>query len=365
MPNPLPDLNLRRFTSSSSHDPPLPPFTPRHGKISDTFVSDRSCNSKKFDAGRKPLLGAICSVFQALVSDRHTIFGNGISLDQAKVLAALAKPRTFRAGEVLCVEGANVSDFVVVIRGRFSERIMGDEYQVREMGSVINEVGLLGGLEKGRALITCDMADSVVASIPYHKFHGFLEKESPVLRDKVLDFVRGVLFPELMAIEASRMSHASAVLLQCAMRQYRAARELKRRRTQVHLRSALIIQRIWRKYVPRLAAWRVMRRPFGLRLQCAVRTLIARRKAARQQEIKDVNAHYLCNLEPIIAMQILVRMRRRLLAVQARSEFVKKKRPPGISRSCVSAFLSLVLSLSYTCIHTHICSRGRRSAFTN
>ena len=124
------------------------------GRTSENFVADRSCNfSKKTFAEKKPALQSICAVFQELCDDGDCVFGHGVTKEQAKVLAALAKPVQIRKGEVLCDEGEPVSNFVVVINGEFTEHVVASEVKIRGRGSVIGEIGLLDGLNKGHATV--------------------------------------------------------------------------------------------------------------------------------------------------------------------------------------------------------------------
>ena len=320
-------FTFERRLSSGGKDlrPNASGFASKFGMTSQNFVEDRSCNQKLLHVAKKPMLAEFSEIFQELCQNPHCVFGNGISKEQAKVLAVLARPIALKQGDVLCREGDPVSGFVVVIRGSFSERTTpAAELLTHLRGSVIGEVGLLDGLDKGHALVTA-LQDSLVASLPYSKFVSFLERSGGDLCDRVLGFVTRVLFPELMAIEGARMSHASAVRLQCSMRQAWAMRKLVLRRHQVHLRKALIIQRAWRRYVPRLKIWRELRKPFGRRLQCALRMLFARRKAAKLRWIKDIMAWYSSKESEIITVQR--RFRRKVRSFKKRRSTQIKRRP--------------------------------------
>jgi len=299
-----PHVLLRRLSSGNyprNHD-----FKPQFGMVSRTFVDDRSCNQKLHHMAKKPLLDAITRVFQELCENSHCVFGNGISLQQAKMLAVLARPRELKQGEILFREGDVVSDFFVVIDGAFSEYTVASDIVTHQCGSIIGEVGMLDGLDKGHALVTA-LQDSWVAALPYRKFVSFLERSGGDLSDRVLGFVTRVLFPELMAIEGARMSHSSAVLLQCAMRYTWAGRKMTTRRHQVHVHKALIIQRAWRRYIPRVKIWRELKKPFGVRIQCSIRSMLARRKASHLRWIRGIMEWYSTKEADIIVLQRHIR----------------------------------------------------------
>lgn len=292
--------------------------------VSDSFAEDRSCHHKLHMA-KKPLLGEICEVFQELCGNPHCVFGNGITQEQAKVLAVLARPMKLKQGDVVCREGDPVDGFVVIIRGSLSESTVASSDPITHVrGGIIGEVGLLDGLDKGHALVSA-IEESLIVSLPYRKFISFLERSGGDTCERVLGFVTRVLFPELMAIEGARMSHASAVLLQCAMRQAWAIRQMVVRRHRLHLRKALIIQHAWRWYAPRLRIWRELRKPFGRRLQCAVRMLLARRKVEKLRWIKGIMTWYSSKTSEVITVQRNFRRNRK-------KQSFKKQRSSSIKR---------------------------------
>ena len=304
---------------------------PREGirmATSPGFVVDRSCNTRRGGVRKLATLGPICSVFQELCGDEHCVFGNGLSREQAKVLAALAKPMRLQKGQVLCTEGGKMDDFLVVISGEFSEQVFAAESRTRSRGSVIGEVGLLDGVDKAVSLVTA-LEDSMVAAIPFRKFLSFLESNGEELQTRVLGFVSRVLFPELMAIEGTRMRNTSSTCIQCALRSCWARRALVARRRHVHRRAGLTVRRYFKAYLLKLKIWRELRKPIGRRLQCAIRMMIARRKVAFQRRIRD---WYSAREHQLIAVQRF--WRRKLAAArqtQNRFRTRRKKKPISLS----------------------------------
>lgn len=299
MTKPAPLVIYRRKTIKLDAPPPPVEFGACHVK-----VEDRSCGQHK---SRKPQLGAICAVFQELCDDPNTIFGNGITKEQAKLLAALSRPMVFMKGEVCTKQGEPVDGFFIIISGELNQHVVGSEYKQFLRASVIGEIGLLDGLDKAQFRVTA-VQDTTLATLPYKQFNSFLVSAGSSLRDQVLNFLKTVQFPELMRIEGSRMSHAAATRVQCAIRQSKSIRKMVDRRHRVHLHGALILQRAWKYYLYRLGLWRELRAPFALRLQCNVRVMLGRRRLAQRVRLIELDTWYRSVLHHIVRIQFFFRM---------------------------------------------------------
>jgi hypothetical protein len=299
------------------------------------FVADRSCNSKRGSPGKLATLGPICSVFEELCDNEHCVFGNGLSKEQAKVLAALAKPVHLEKGQVLFTEGKKISEFIIVISGQLSEEVFTSVSRIRPRGSVLGEVGLLDGLEKAVARVMA-LEDSMVAAIPFRKFLSFLERDGEELTTRVLQFVKRELFPELMAIEGTRMRNASSTCIQCAMRSCLARRAVIARRNYLHRRAGRTIRRYFKVYLVRLKIWRELRKPLGRRLQCAIRMMLARRKVARQRQIRDMNSWYGARESEVVAVQRLCREKMAAAADREKRLFEDRRMQKRVTMSTMN-----------------------------